>query len=65
MLERPATELVARIRAEEWACFDRLRDALVPEQRRALVAKMAELQDQAAEIEHEERRRLSGPRRHE
>jgi hypothetical protein len=65
MLDRPTTELLAQILAEERACFDRLCDAVAPADRRALVVKMAELQDQAAEIAREARRsgRSSKPRR--
>jgi hypothetical protein len=64
MIDQFTTEEAARIRAEERSCFDRLRGAVVPEHRRVLVAKMAELQERAAELEHEalKRRRVAGPR---
>jgi hypothetical protein len=64
MIDQLTTEEAARIRAEERSCFDRLRGAVAPEQRRALVAQMAELQERAAELELEElkRRRSAGQR---
>jgi hypothetical protein len=46
----------AQIQAEERACFRRLCCASGPEERRSLVAKMAELQDRAAKIEHDQLR---------
>jgi hypothetical protein len=53
----PLTTEAVRIRAEERSCFDRLRRAVAPEQRRVLVTKMAELQERAAELELEELKR--------
>jgi hypothetical protein len=54
-MDRLAAEQ-ARIHAEETACFRQLCSAAAPEERRSLIAKMAELQDRAAKIEHDQLR---------
>jgi hypothetical protein len=59
--DAPAMNDAARIREEERSCFDRLRGAVAPEQRRALVTQMAALQERAAEIEFEALRRRRSP----
>ena len=53
MLDQRANDEAARIRAEVRSCFDRLRGAVAPWQRRALVTEMAELQERAAMLELE------------
>jgi hypothetical protein len=62
----PVAVEAGRIRAEEKACFEQLCRATAPERRRALVAKMSELQVRAAEIERStlRRRRLEQTRPH-